>query len=46
VPVEKMLKCFGKWGKWKNLAIHYVWEDIWWQRRNERVSWLEKLIRL
>jgi len=46
VPVEKMLKCFSKWGKWKNLAIHYVWEDIWWQRRNERVSWLEKLIRL
>jgi len=41
-----MLKCFGKWGKWKNLAIHYVWEDIWWQRRNERVPWLEKLIRL
>jgi len=46
VPVEKMLKCFSKWGKWKNLAIHYVWEDIWWRRRNERVPWLEKLIRL
>lgn len=46
VPVEKMLKRFEKWGKWKNLAIHYVWENIWWQRRNERVPWLEKLIRL
>ncbi|MDP2930052.1 MAG: hypothetical protein Q8N56_00380 [bacterium] len=46
VPVEKMLKHFEKWGKWKNLAVHYVWENIWWQRRNEKVPWLEKLIRL
>ena len=46
VPVEKMLKRFEKWGKWKNLAIHYVWENIWWQRRNEKVPWLEKLIHL
>ncbi len=46
VPVEKMLKHFEKWGKWKNLAIHYIWENIWWQRRNEKVPWLERLIRL
>ena len=29
VPVDKMLKFFEKWGKWKNLAVHYVWENIW-----------------
>lgn len=46
VPVEKMLKRFEKWGRWKTLAVHYVWEDIWWKRRNENISWLEKLIRL
>ncbi|MDP3093759.1 MAG: hypothetical protein Q8N16_03270 [bacterium] len=46
VPVEKMLKHFNRWGKWKNLAIHYVWENIWWQRRNQNIPWLEKLIRL
>jgi len=46
VPVEKMLKCFDKWGKWKNLAIHYVWEDIWWKRKHQHIPWLEKLIRL
>ncbi len=46
VPVEKMLKRFEKWGKWKALAVHYVWEDIWWKRRNENIPWLEKLIRL
>jgi len=46
VPVSKMLKLFEKWGKWKALAVHYVWEDIWWKRRNEHIPWLEKLIRL
>ncbi|MDP2586220.1 MAG: hypothetical protein Q8P32_00390 [Candidatus Komeilibacteria bacterium] len=46
VPVEKMLKYFNKWGKWKMLAIHYVWEDIWWRRRNKHIPWLEKLVRL
>lgn len=46
VPVEKMLEYFDKWGKWKNLAVHYVWENIWWKRRNRHIPWLEKLIRL
>lgn len=46
VPVEKLLKYFERWEKWKALAAHYLWEDIWWKRRNESVPWLEKLIRL
>lgn len=46
VPVEKMLKYFERWGKWKRLAIHYIWQDLWWKRRNENIPWLEKLIRL
>lgn len=46
VPVNKMLKHFDRWGKWKNLAIHYVWEDIWWKRKNEHIPWLEREIRL
>lgn len=46
VPVDRMLSYFNKWGRWKNLAVHYVWEDIWWKRRNEHLAWLEKLIRL
>ncbi len=46
VSVDKMLKYFEKWGKWKNLAVHYLWEDIWWKRRNEHIPWLEKLVRL
>lgn len=46
VPVDKMLKYFERWGKWKNLAVYYLWEDIWWKRRNKHVPWLEKLVRL
>lgn len=46
VPTEQMLQYFDKWDKWKNLAIHYVWQDIWWQRRNKNIPWLEKLIRM
>ncbi len=46
VPVDKMLKHFEKWGKWKGLAVHYVWENIWWKRKHEHIDWLEKEIRL
>ena len=46
VPVSKMLKRFEKWGKWKAMAVNYIWESIWWKRRYQPVLWLEKLIRL
>ena len=45
--VEEMIKFFGnRWGKWKNLAVNYTWEDLWWKRKNENIPWLEKLIRI
>ena len=35
------------WGKWAVLAVHYIWEDIFWQRKHgKRIDWLEKEIRL
>ena len=46
VPVKKLLKHFEKYGKYKNLVVHYIWEDIWWKRKNEHIPWLEKEIRL
>jgi 3-methyladenine DNA glycosylase/8-oxoguanine DNA glycosylase len=48
VPAEKILSDAEKrWGKWKRLAIHYIWEDIFWQRKNgKKIPWLEKEIRL
>jgi hypothetical protein len=26
--------------------VHYIWEDLWWKRKNEHIEWLEKEIRL
>jgi len=46
VSVEKIFKKAEKWGKYKKLAIHYIWEDIFWKRMNSKVDWLEKEIRL
>lgn len=46
VPVEKLLKYFERYGKYKQLAVHYIWWDLWWKRKNKHIPWLEKLIRL
>lgn len=44
--VEKILKYFEKYGKYKMLTVHYLWEDLWWKRKNRKIPWLEKLIRV
>jgi 3-methyladenine DNA glycosylase/8-oxoguanine DNA glycosylase len=31
---------------YRMLAVHYFWEDLFWKRKNEKIEWLEKLIRL
>lgn len=46
VPVDKILKHFEKYGQYKQLAVHYIWEDLWWKRKNQDIPWLEKLIRI
>ena len=46
VSVKKLLKYFEKFGKYKQLAVHYIWEDLWWRRKHEHIPWLEKEIRL
>lgn len=45
IEVSKILEYFEKFGAYKQLAVHYVWEDLWWKRNNEQIPWLEKLIR-
>ncbi len=45
VEVNKILNHFEKFGDYKQLAVHYIWEDLWWKRKNEQIPWLEKLIR-
>jgi 3-methyladenine DNA glycosylase/8-oxoguanine DNA glycosylase len=46
VPVDHLLAYFERYGAFKQLAVHYVWEDLWWKRHNEPIPWLEKLIRV
>jgi len=46
VPVKKLLKHFAMYGEYKQLAVHYIWEDLWWKRKHEHIPWLEKLIRV
>jgi len=47
VSVDKLLKFFDQcYGKYKTLAVHYIWEDLFWKRKYEKIEWLEKLIRL
>lgn len=35
-----------RYGKYSMLAVHYIWEDVFWRRKNEKIPWLEKEIRL
>lgn len=48
VSTDKIIKYIkNKWGDWANLAASYIWEDIFWQRKQgKKIDWLEKEIRL
>lgn len=35
-----------EFGRYSALAVHYIWEDIFWRRRTEQIDWLEAEIRL
>jgi 3-methyladenine DNA glycosylase/8-oxoguanine DNA glycosylase len=46
VPVERLLDMFEeRFGAYKMLAVHYVWEDVFWRRTQEDIPWLEALVR-
>jgi len=47
VPAGKILRFFGeRYPGYRSLAFHYIWEDLFWRRRHERIEWLEREIRL
>lgn len=47
VPVNKIRDDIKKqYGNYSMLAVHYIWEDIFWKRKHSRIPWLEKEIRL
>jgi 3-methyladenine DNA glycosylase/8-oxoguanine DNA glycosylase len=45
-PVPAMLNRVARWSPWRALAIHYLWEDLFWRHRNDPIDWLAPLIRL
>jgi 3-methyladenine DNA glycosylase/8-oxoguanine DNA glycosylase len=46
-PVEDLRRLFDeRFAGWRMLAVHYIWEDLFWLRQHSHVPWLEKLIRL
>ena len=46
VEVDELLMTFERFDEYQMLAVHYIWEDLFWRRKHEPVAWLEKLIRL
>ncbi len=34
VSVKRLLKFFDRYGKYKQLALHYIWEYWWWQMKD------------
>ncbi|MBS3143562.1 hypothetical protein J4446_01645 [Candidatus Woesearchaeota archaeon] len=46
VPAKKILNFFKRYKPYEKLAVHYIWEDLFWKRKHEHIEWLEKEIRL
>ncbi len=47
VPVDRLFRLFQKrFGAYQVLAVHYIWEDMFWRHRHKPISWLAPLIRL
>lgn len=47
VPVAQILdRLDTRFGEHQTLALHYLWEDLWWRRKRRPIPWLEPLIRL
>ena len=45
-PVDVLLDRIARWSPWRALAVHYLWEDLFWRHKTEGVDWLAPLIRL
>jgi N-glycosylase/DNA lyase len=47
VPSNEIIREFNKrYGKWRGLAFHYIFTDLFWKHREKKISWLEKEIRM
>ncbi|HCM82771.1 MAG: DNA-3-methyladenine glycosylase II [Candidatus Gottesmanbacteria bacterium GW2011_GWB1_44_11c] len=45
VPVAKLIAYFKRFKPYQQLAVNYVWEDLWWQHKKKPIPWLKKEIR-
>jgi len=46
VSTERIVTFVKKrWDQWCMLAVHYLFEDLFWRRKKEQISWLEEEIR-
>lgn len=46
VPGDELIKYFDRFGRYRQLAVHYVWEDLWWQHKKKPILWLAKEVRV
>lgn len=47
VPNEEIAEEFdSRYGKWKGLAFHYIFTDLFWRHKEKSIPWLKKEIRL
>jgi N-glycosylase/DNA lyase len=47
VAASRILRDLNRhYGEYATFAVDYIWEDVFWRRRHEHISWLEKEIRL
>jgi 3-methyladenine DNA glycosylase/8-oxoguanine DNA glycosylase len=46
VPVDQLLRTLDeRFGEFRMLAIHYIWQDLFWRWAHGRAAWLDPLIR-
>jgi 3-methyladenine DNA glycosylase/8-oxoguanine DNA glycosylase len=45
-PVPVLIERIAHWSPWRALAVHYIWEDLFWRHRAEPIEWLTPMIRL
>lgn len=45
-PVPVLLERIARWSPWRALAVHYLWEDLFWRHRADPIDWLAPRIRL
>lgn len=46
LPVPDLLAHIDRYGAYRQLAVHYLWEDLWWRHREHALDWFRKLIRV